>query len=96
MDFRIWGSVEQSGPGRFVALACAVREDSTEPASTRAITQGFTTRRSAEEGLREIVRSLGELIVSLGARVTAVETDRPHQVSSCGALRFSPSRRTGA
>jgi len=75
MDFRIWGSVEQSGPGRFVAIACAVREDSAGPASTRAITQGFSTRDNAEEGLREIVRSLGELIVSLGARVTAVETD---------------------
>jgi hypothetical protein len=80
MDFRIWGSIEQSGPGRFVAIACAVREDASapaaEPASTRAITQGFSTRGNAEEGLREIVRSLGELIVSLGARVTAVETDR--------------------
>lgn len=76
MDFRIWGSVEQSGPGRFVAIACAVREDSAEPANTRAITQGFSTRVNAEEGLREIVASLGELIVSLGARVSAVETER--------------------
>lgn len=76
MDFRIWGSVEQSGPGRFVAMACAVRADTAEPANTRAITQGFNTRVNAEEGLRDIVRSLGELIVSLGARVTAVETDR--------------------
>lgn len=76
MDFRIWGSVEQSGAGRFVAIACAVREDSTEPASTRAITQGFSTRVNAEEGLREIVASLCELIVSLGARVSAVETER--------------------
>lgn len=75
MDFRIWGSVEQAGPGRFVAIACAVREDSAEPANTRAITQGFYTRVNAEEGLREIVSNLGELIVSLGARVTAVETD---------------------
>jgi hypothetical protein len=77
MDFRIWGSVEQSGPGRYVAIACAVREDSTEPANTRAITQGFSTRLNAEEGLREIVNGLRDLIVSLGARVTAVETDRP-------------------
>jgi hypothetical protein len=77
MDFRIWGSVEQAGPEKFVAIACAVREDSGEHANTRAITQGFSTREGAEDGLREILSSLGGLIVSLGARVTAVETDRP-------------------
>lgn len=77
MDFRIWGSIEQTAPGRFVAMACAVREGSAEPPDTRAITQGFTTRVNAEEGLREIIRSLGELIVSLGARITSVETNAP-------------------
>lgn len=74
-EYRIWGHIEQMGPDHFLAIACAVRNDDSQPTSTRVLNQMLSTRTEAEETLRELVDGLGQMIVRMGARVTDVETD---------------------
>ena len=73
-DFRMSGRVQQVGAGEFLAIVTAVPENG-DHGQIRTLSQLLPSLLEAKQIAAHLMRRMGEVVVRIEGRITAVETD---------------------